>query len=78
MIVFNLKCADGHTFEEWFTSSEEYEAKASSHALTCPECGDKHVEKGLSAARINAGTQPATAGPCGMLCGSGGVCGMAN
>jgi hypothetical protein len=28
MIVFNLKCAEGHAFEEWFASSAEYEARS--------------------------------------------------
>lgn len=77
MIVFNLKCGDGHTFEEWFASSQEYEARASAHSLSCPECGDKHVEKGLSAPRLNSGAT-APVGPCGMPCGSTGVCGMAS
>ena len=55
MIVYNMKCGEGHAFEEWFASSAEYEAKAAEHALACPECGDTHVEKGLSAPRVNGG-----------------------
>ena len=79
MIVFNLKCAHGHSFEEWFATSGEYEARASAQMLTCPECGDRHVKKGLSAPRVNSGAQAPAAGPCGMPCGNtGGVCGMAN
>ncbi len=80
MIVFNLKCGEGHAFEEWFASSAEYEAKASAHELVCPECGSPHVEKGLSAPRINGGTQaPApAAGPCGLPACASGVCQMAN
>jgi hypothetical protein len=78
MIVFDFKCANGHSFEEWFATSGEYEARVSAHALTCPKCGDKHVEKGLSAPRINGGAREPSVGPCGMPCGgSGGVCGMA-
>ena len=80
VIVFNLKCAEGHGFEEWFASSREYEAKASAHELVCPECGSRYVEKGLSAPRINGGAQalaPA-AGPCGLPACGGGVCQMAN
>jgi hypothetical protein len=51
VIVFNLKCGEGHAFEEWFASSGEYEAKAAARALVCPECGSTHIEKGLSAPR---------------------------
>ncbi len=79
MIVYNMKCAGGHTYEQWFASSAEYEEKMTTHALACPECGDTHVEKGLSAPRVNGGAAaPAPAvGPCGMPCGSsGGMCGM--
>ena len=80
VIVFNLKCAAGHSFEEWFASSREYEAKALAHELVCPECGSTHVDKGLTAPRINGKAQaPApTAGPCGLPACAGGVCQMAN
>ena len=80
MIVYNMKCGEGHAFEAWFASSAEYEAKAAEHALACPECGDTHVEKGLSAPRINGGAQaPApTAGPCGLPACAGGMCQMSN
>jgi hypothetical protein len=80
VIVFNLKCAEGHGFEEWFASSPDYEAKAAARALVCPECGSTHIEKGLSAPRINGGAQaPApAAGPCGLPACAGGVCQMAN
>lgn len=79
MIVYNMKCGGGHAFEAWFASSAEYEAKAAEHALSCPECGDTHVARGLSAPHVNGGAKaPAPAvGPCGMPCGStGGMCGM--
>lgn len=75
MIVFNLKCGDGHTFEEWFASSAEYERKSAAHALHCPECGDDRIEKGISAPRVNGGAAaaPAPVGPCGLpQCGMGG------
>ena len=79
MIVYNMKCGEGHVFEAWFASSAEYESKSAEHALDCPECGDTHVVRGLSAPHVNGGAKaPAPAvGPCGMPCGStGGMCGM--
>jgi len=73
VIVFNLRCSDGHTFEEWFGSGSECEAKIDDGSLICPECGDTHVAKALSAPRINGGAQtPAPSTPCGMpACGTG-------
>ncbi len=74
MIVFNLRCGDGHTFEEWFASGAECETRIGAHAVTCPECGDTHVAKALSAPRINNGgtSAPAPSSPCGMpACGTG-------
>jgi hypothetical protein len=76
MIVFDLMCGDGHTFEQWFSSSADYDAQAREHALRCPECGGTEVAKALSAPRVNGGAAPAAA-PCGLpACGTGG-CGLA-
>ena len=55
MIVFDLKCADGHVFEEWFASSADYEAKQAAHAVSCPECGDTGISKALMAPRVAVG-----------------------
>lgn len=72
MIVFNLKCREGHAFEEWFASSGEFEAKTQAHDLRCPTCGDDHIEKGISAPRVNGGATAPAVGPCGMpQCGAG-------
>ncbi|MGF1641229.1 MAG: DUF1178 family protein [Rhodospirillales bacterium] len=77
MIVFNLRCDRGHTFEEWFASGADYENKAAAHEVVCPDCGDTHVVKALSAPRINAGAAaPAAATPCGLPACAGGTCAM--
>jgi hypothetical protein len=74
MIVFNMKCGEGHGFEEWFASSAEFEARTAASDIACPECGDTHVVKGISAPRVNGGAAP-DLGPCGMPpCGNG-ICG---
>jgi hypothetical protein len=79
MIVYDFKCTNGHLFEEWFAKSGDYEARASGQALTCPECGDAHIEKALSAPRIKAGKEAPSVGPCGMPCGNtGSICGIAS
>lgn len=52
MILFDLKCGQGHRFEGWFRNNDAYEQQVASHALTCPVCGDVHVEKAPMAPRI--------------------------
>jgi hypothetical protein len=72
MIVFNLKCAGGHDFEEWFASSAESEERLANHDIACPQCGDTHIKKALSAPRINSGTALPAQAPCGLpACGAG-------
>lgn len=74
MIVFDLRCMAGHVFEGWFTSSAAYEEQAQSGGVACPECGDTHISKAITAPRVNCGArqpQPAV-GPCGMPCAANG------
>jgi hypothetical protein len=78
MIVFDLKCRDGHTFEEWFASSADSEAKLAAHQLRCPTCGDSHLQKAVSAARVASGASEPAVGPCGLPACAGGVCQMSS
>ncbi|MGZ8346942.1 MAG: DUF1178 family protein [Allosphingosinicella sp.] len=46
MIIFDLRCApQGHVFEAWFGSSEEYDAQAARGLVSCPICGAAEIEK---------------------------------
>ena len=46
MIIFDLKCApQGHVFEAWFGSSEDYEAQQARGLVACPICGAGEVAK---------------------------------
>lgn len=54
MISFDLKCANNHVFEVWFRSSADYEAQASAHQISCPNCLDVHVSKAVMAPAISA------------------------
>jgi hypothetical protein len=76
MIVFDLHCARGHTFEEWFASSTEYEERAAARELSCPECGETDVSKALSAPRINGGAPAPASTPCGLPACTAGACQM--
>jgi hypothetical protein len=73
MIVFDLQCSKGHTFEEWFASSADYEARREAGEIACGECGDTTIDKALMAPRINSGTA-APAAPCGLPACAGGAC----
>ena len=63
MIIFDLKCApQGHVFEAWFGSSEDYEAQRARGLVSCPICGAEEVDKAPMAPRVpakgNAGGMP--------------------
>jgi len=48
MIAFDLKCANGHTFEGWFEDSKAYEAQKKRNLISCPICNSVEVSKMLS------------------------------
>ena len=52
MIVFDLKCGEGHVFGAWFGSSGDYESQRERGLVACPLCGDDRVEKALMAPNI--------------------------
>ena len=52
MIVFDVTCANEHTFEGWFKDSETFDAQLVAGEVVCPVCGDSHVRKGLAAPRL--------------------------
>jgi hypothetical protein len=55
MIIFDLKCAaQGHVFEAWFGSNEDYEAQRLRGLVACPICGDGEVEKAPMAPSVGA------------------------
>lgn len=55
MIVFDLKCGDGHVFEAWFRDGAAYEAQASAGEIVCPACGDTAVAKAPMAPNVARG-----------------------
>jgi len=52
MIVFDLGCANGHIFEAWFGSSQDYEDQRSRGLVTCPLCNSSEVDKAVMAPRL--------------------------
>jgi hypothetical protein len=52
MIVYALKCGDGHHFEAWFRDGAAFDAQAAAKEVVCPVCGDNDVSKAPMAPRI--------------------------
>jgi len=53
MKVLNLQCAHQHEFEGWFGSEDDYTSQLERGLVSCPLCGDVHIQKKLSAPRLN-------------------------
>ncbi len=48
MIVFDLECLNGHTFEGWFDDRADLESQQEKGILQCPVCDTYSVETKLS------------------------------
>ncbi|MBX3600780.1 MAG: DUF1178 family protein [Rubrivivax sp.] len=53
MKVLNLRCANGHGFEGWFASEDDFLEQNGRGLLECPLCADKVVTRLPSAPRLN-------------------------
>lgn len=63
MIVYQLTCAQGHSFEGWFSSAEAFDKQAESGQLQCPTCSTPDVRKALSAPHVHTGGPQPPAAP---------------
>lgn len=62
MKVLNLRCANGHGFEGWFGSDEDYMDQNGRGLVECPLCADKVITRMPSAPRLNlSGARPEAA-----------------
>lgn len=50
-----MQCAQGHVFEGWFSSEDDYCSQQAGARIHCPLCGDGNISKRLSAPRLNLG-----------------------
>lgn len=48
MIVFDLQCALGHSFEGWFRSHEDFSQQIEAGIVNCPDCGSGTIQKKFS------------------------------
>lgn len=60
MIIFDLACAHGHSFEGWFASGEEFTRQKDGDLVHCPVCDSAEVERRPSAqVRVRKAAPPA-------------------
>lgn len=62
MIVFDLSCSEGHRFEGWFGSSEDFTEQKARGLLACPTCGCDEVGKAPMAPAVPAKGNVRTSG----------------
>lgn len=55
MILYQLRCSDGHEFEAWFRDAATYDKQSARHDVTCPICGTDEVSKAPMAPRLSKG-----------------------
>ena len=44
MIIFDLRCGKGHTFEGWFRDRTAFEQQKRENLIACPVCGSSDAE----------------------------------
>ena len=49
MIIFELACGQGHRFEGWFASSDDFARQSEAEMVRCPVCDDPGVARVPSA-----------------------------
>ncbi len=55
MIVYDLECGDGHRFEGWFSSAQDFTGQKDRGLVSCPACGMQQVQRVPSVTRFNSG-----------------------
>lgn len=52
MILYNLKCTNGHNFNSWFASAETFDKLSKLGQLSCEVCGCSEIKKDLMSPRL--------------------------
>ena len=53
MILYQLRCSNGHEFEGWFPNSDAYDTQAKSGDIACPHCSNISISKAIMAPNIS-------------------------
>lgn len=59
MIVYDLGCENGHRFEAWFASSDDFERQTQDKRLSCPLCGSDRIVRLPHAPHVATGGREA-------------------
>lgn len=70
MKVLDLQCPQGHGFEGWFASEDDYSAQTQRGLLACPLCGETGITRLPSAPRLNLSGAKAPQPPAGRTQGN--------
>ncbi len=60
-IIYDLECENGHRFEGWFRSAEDFATQQTQGIVSCPNCADSCIRKIPS--RINLGSHADQSAP---------------
>lgn len=52
MILYALRCDNGHSFEAWFRDGATYDRQVEAGAIMCPICDSRSVSKAIMAPRL--------------------------
>lgn len=66
MIRYALSCRNGHGFEGWFASSDDYEAQRKKRRVACPMCDSTSVKKAIMAPAVSRPAEKRGAAPAEM------------
>lgn len=61
MIRYSLRCEQGHEFEGWFRSGNDFDTQAQRGLLACSHCGTSSVEKAMMAPSVASSDKRASA-----------------
>lgn len=53
MIRYHLSCDNGHPFEGWFGSADDFDRQQTMALVSCPVCNSTHVAKRLMAPSVS-------------------------
>lgn len=65
MIRFSLSCDNGHEFEGWFSSNDDFDAQVERKLVQCPHCNSALVTKTLMAPALAKSGKARSTGPAG-------------
>ena len=63
MVIYDLECHNGHTFEGWFDNKEEMESQQAQGLLQCPVCESTSINRKVHPIAIKTRSTPAAGEP---------------